>query len=493
MLIDAHAHVMPGSFPPAPAGCDAAAWPSMAAEGDARVLASGPMRFTARAAWFDAEQRLAASAASGVDAEVVSPFPPLLNYALPAPAGRDLARWVNEYIASLCAAAPGRIYGLGTVPMQDPGLAAAELSAVAGLGLAGVEIASNVGGVSLGDPRFREFFWEAERAGMAVFVHAMPVPSERLPGPAAATFGVGVEGSLAAAAIVTSGVAEKFASLRLAFSHAAGGFPLQLPRAQWFWGRTWNEEPPGERGPEAAPWAAPAGPAELARRFWYDSLVFDRRAIRYLVDMLGADRLLVGSDFPAMPREEPAGRTLRSMGLSEAELEDITWHNCFRFLGVASPCTAKLFSSGEQRCRGNRRDGALDLAWRGRAAAAAAAAHPARGLLVAADRAAALGGHRRFAGRVRRQRLGGPGRAEPADPQRAAGHVQGGPPHVRAAERAGGGDPGRRRAAHLLLRRGQPALGRDVVAGRVLHPRGPPGRPRRAAQAAALARVRAAV
>src|SRR6266536_2595045 len=235
MLIDAHAHVMPGSFPAAPAGCDPAAWPSMSpsAEGDARLLVSGPLQFTARAAWFDAEQRLAASAASGTDAEVVSPFPPLLNYSLPVMAGRELARWVNEYIASLCAAAPGRIYGLGTVPLHDPDLAAAELSAVAGLGLAGVEIASSVGGVSLGDQRFREFFREAERLGMALFVHAMPSPSDRLPGPATATFGVGVEGSLAAAALVTGGVAETFGSLRLAFSHAAGGFPLQLPRAQW--------------------------------------------------------------------------------------------------------------------------------------------------------------------------------------------------------------------------------------------------------------------
>jgi len=310
------------------------------------VLVSGPVRFTARQAWFDAEQRLAASAASGVDAEVVSPFPPLLNYRLPAASGMDLARWVNEYIAGLCAGAPGRIYGLGSVPLQDPGLAAGELGSLLDLGLAGVEIASNVAGASLGDSRFLEFFAEASRLGLAVFVHAMPVASERLPGPATATFGVGVEGSLAAAAIITGGVAEKYPALRLAFSHAAGGFPLQLPRAQWFWGRTWNEEPPGPaaRGPEAAPWAAAAGPAELARRFWYDSLVFDRRAIRYLIDMLGADRLLVGSDFPAMPREEPCGRTLRSMGVPDADLDDITWYNCFRFLGVPPP---KLFSLGE--------------------------------------------------------------------------------------------------------------------------------------------------
>lgn len=339
MLIDTHAHVIPGSFGPPPAGCDPAGWPSMeAAEAEgAKLLVNGPMRFPAQAVWFDAERRLEASAASGVDAELLSPFPALLNYRVPAATGRDLSRVINSYIAGLCAAFPGRFYGLGTVPLQDPDLAAAELTDVAKAGLAGVEIASNIAGVSLHDERFAGFFAEAERLGTAIFVHGMPAPSDRLPGPATATFGVGVEGSLAAAAIITGGVAEKHPGLRLAFSHGAGGFPLMLTRAQWFWGRTWNEETPPQHRPEAAPWAAPHGPAELARRFWYDSLVFDRRAIRYLIDMLGADRLLVGSDFPAMPREDPAGRTLRSMELPDSVLEDITWNNCFAFLGIGAP------------------------------------------------------------------------------------------------------------------------------------------------------------
>jgi aminocarboxymuconate-semialdehyde decarboxylase len=306
---------------------------------DSRLLTSGALRFTARTVWFDAEQRLAASAASGVDAEVVSPFPPLLNYALAAGAGRDLARWVSEYIASLCAAAAGRLYGLGTVPLQDPDLAAGELSAVADLGLAGVEIASNVNGAGLHEERFDGFWAEAERLGTAVFVHGMPVPSDRVPGPATATFGVGAEGALGAVSIVAGGVAEKYPGLKIAFSHAAGGFPLMLGRANWFWGRTWNGEPPppeAER-PEAAPWFAEHGPLELARRFYYDSLVMDHRAIRFLADLLGPDKLLVGSDFPAMPREDPIGKTLRSMGLSDGELSDILWHNCFRFLGVEPP------------------------------------------------------------------------------------------------------------------------------------------------------------
>lgn len=336
------------------------------------MLVSGALRFTARAVFFSAEQRLAAMDASGVDAEVVSPMPPVLNYAVPAQAGRDLCRWINEFIVSLCAVEPRRFFGLGTVPMQDPELAAAALAGVRELGLAGVEIASNVGGVSLGDPRFADFFAEASRLGMPLFVHAMPAASERLPRAAAATFGVGVEGALAAAALITSGIVEAYPSLRLAFSHGAGGFPLMLPRAQWFWGRTWNEEPP------AAAVAGPS-PTELARRFYYDTLVFDRRAIRYLLDMIGPDKLFVGSDFPAMDREEPAGRTLLSMGLPEAVLADITWHNCFRFLGIDPP---KLFSSREQhpfpRTRRSPRARAVDLARRRRTAAATAAADLAR-------------------------------------------------------------------------------------------------------------------
>lgn len=341
-IIDTHAHIFPGDFGPPPAGCDPASWPAVEPNPDdagGRLLVNGPMRFPAKAVWFDAEQRLEASAARGVDAELLSPFPALLNYRAPAEVGRDLCRVTNEYIAGLAAAYPARFIGLGTVPMQDPDLAAAELTEVAKAGLPGVEIASNINGVSLHDPRFDGFFAECERLGTALFIHGMPAPSDRVPGPAVATFGVGIEGALAATAIITGGVADKYPGLKIAFSHAAGGFPLMLTRAQWFWGRTWNEEPPlpEEQRPEARPWFATRGPIELARRFYYDSLVFDRRAIRYLVDMLGADRLLVGSDFPAMPREEPIAKTLRSMGLSDLELQDILWHNCFRFLGVEPP------------------------------------------------------------------------------------------------------------------------------------------------------------
>ncbi len=345
MLIDMHAHVIPGEFPGR--GCAPATdgWPTMTPAGPdgARLLEAGDLRFTARAAFFDAAHRLAAMDASGTDAEVVSPMPPLLNYRLPAGSGRDLARWINEFVARLCGAEPARLFGLGAVPLQDPDLAAAELSGLAGSGLSGVEIGSHVDGVSLGDERFAGFFAEAARLRVPIFVHALsPALGGRLSGSAIGTFGFATEIALAAASIITSPVPDECPALRLAFSHGAGGFPLMLTRAQYFWSGTWNEEPPAPAGAGSGPRAGPAArplcsPAEYARRFYYDSLVFDRRAIRYLIDMIGSDRLLVGSDFPAMPREEPAGKTMRSLGLADAVLDDITWNNCFRFLGIEPP------------------------------------------------------------------------------------------------------------------------------------------------------------
>jgi Amidohydrolase len=124
--------------------------------------------------------------------------------------------------------------------------------------------------------------------------------------------------------------------LRLAFTHGAGGMPLMLPRAHYFWAGTWNEEPPTPERAEA-PGRAGCSPIEYARRYWYDTCVFDRRALRYLIDILGPDRLLIGTDFPAMPREDPCGKTLLSVSLPGRVVQDITWYNCFRFLGKDPP------------------------------------------------------------------------------------------------------------------------------------------------------------
>jgi aminocarboxymuconate-semialdehyde decarboxylase len=337
MLIDMHAHVIPREFPASPED----GWPRLGPpEPDGtRLFEAGPVSYKAKAVWTEAERRLAAMDENGVDAEVVSPFPPLLNYTMPARSARDLCRHINESIAGLRQADPRRILGFGTVPLQDPDLAAEELAEIKAIGLQGIEIGSNIDGVSLGDERLLGFFSEAERLRIPIFVHALnPTFAERLPAAAFPTFGFATDIALAAASITTGGTSEKLPNLLMAFSHGAGGFPLMLTRAEFFWRGTWDERPPPD-GKPAGPThtALPRAPSEYARRFYYETLIFDRRAMRYLVDMIGPDRLLIGTDFPAVPREQPAGKTMRALDLPPADLENITWHNAFRFLGSSPP------------------------------------------------------------------------------------------------------------------------------------------------------------
>ena len=334
MLVDMHAHVIPGALEAV--GSEDHRGPRIGpCDGDAhaRLLENDRgMQFKAIDAFYSAERRIEELERSGVDAEVVSPMPPLLDYALSAASGLELSRRVNEFITSLCAADPSRLMGMGMVPMQAPGLATAELARVRDLGLVAVEIASNVVGRALHGEEYEEFWSEAERLEMPIFMHAMPADfGERLPQgliPIAA-FAVGADALMACAGIITSGLAERHPRLRLAFSHGAGGFPMMLPRATYFWGKTWNEEPSSD--------GVGLSPAELTRRFFYDGLVFDRRALRFLIDLVGHRQVLVGSDFPAMPREDPCARTLRSLDLPADVLEDITWNNTFRFLGIEAP------------------------------------------------------------------------------------------------------------------------------------------------------------
>jgi aminocarboxymuconate-semialdehyde decarboxylase len=334
-----HAHVIPGEFPPRGARAAGERWPAMepAEDGARRLKPSGLL---SQPVCWDVAERQRAMQANGVDAEVISPMPGLLGYAFSPQDGRDLCRHVNDTIASMISQDPRRFFGLGILPMQDPALAANELASVKNAGLCGVEVASNVNGVSLGDDRFVDFFKEAESQDLAIFVHGLaPTFGDRFPPSAGGGFGVAAEIGIGAVSLLASGIFEKCPTLRIALSHGAGGFPLMLTRAQFFWGRTWNEEQPADGK------AFETSPAAQARRFFYDSLVFDKRALRYLVDMLGTRQLLVGTDHPFMQREKPVGKTLRRLGLDAADVEDVTWNNAFRWLGIAAPALEQAWQT----------------------------------------------------------------------------------------------------------------------------------------------------
>lgn len=334
MLIDMHAHVIPPEIPALPKREDYPAPPHVEKEDEeTSALVGERSRFKAPSIWFNAERRLEAMTEKGVTNEVVSPMPSFLDFRAHAEDTLEMCRHVNEWVASLSETDPKAFMGFGLVPMQDLDLAAKELSAVKDAGLVGIEISSNINGVSPGDAQFFDFFREVERLGLSVFVHGLnPTMGDRMPRSAAASFALGIEQAAAVTSIATGGLAEACPNLRLAFSHGGGGFAPMLPRAHFFWGGGWNEAPPASQPVDKDGNPTPS-PYEQARHFYYDALLFDRRVFRFLIDLLGADRIMIGSDFPAMPREEPVGATLASLGLSQEDLDKIHWRNCYAFLG----------------------------------------------------------------------------------------------------------------------------------------------------------------
>lgn len=337
MLIDMHAHVIPEHFPEAGSRESAARWPRMDhfEPGQARVMIAGQNFRTVHAGNWDVDRRLADMDAHGVQAQAVSPMPELLSYWFSVDDGREFCRYTNEFIAAMCAAAPGRFFGLGAVPLQNPDVAAEELSTLRTLGLCGVEIGSNVLGSSLSEDRFWGFFQEAERLEMPIFVHALhPTVGDRLSSALMNPIGFPTDTGLTIAALIGSGLAAKCPDLRIAFSHGGGTFPFMLPRYVHNWSGVWNEDAPTSGQGAAGLERSPAG---YARQFYYDTLLFDARAIRYLLDIIGPSQLLIGTDYPYMGLEQPVGKTLMSMGLAPNTVEAISWHNCFRFLNVEAP------------------------------------------------------------------------------------------------------------------------------------------------------------
>ena len=149
----------------------------------------------------------------------------------------DFCRYANEAIVRMCEKAPGRFIGLGIVPLQDPDLAAKELARIQALGFPGIELGSNVDGKSLGMPEFQSFFQEAERLGVAIFVHALrPTMMDRFPTKNPFNpVGYPTDTCLTIASMIDGGTAEKCPNLRIAFSHGGGTFPFLLPRYNHQW------------------------------------------------------------------------------------------------------------------------------------------------------------------------------------------------------------------------------------------------------------------
>jgi aminocarboxymuconate-semialdehyde decarboxylase len=328
---DIHTHIVPASFPGYAGRHSNVRWPSMAPAHDCHhcnVMIAGKVFRTVSDHCWSVERRLEAMEAARVERQVLSPVPELLSYRMEPNDAQSMGRHVNDTIARMVADGGGSFVGLGMVPMQDPDRATAELERLMADGFKGVEVGTNVNGVPIGSERYKDFFATVERLGAAIFVHALhPAGTERLIGPpsmpALALFPC--ETSTAIVSLMTGGIVGRHPKLRNAFSHGGGAFGLVLPRVL----RGWNMSPALQN-------LTGGSPAELARRLYYDTLVYDADTLRFLIQCFGVTQLCVGTDHPFTIQETQPVAAVMRLGLSLADQTMLLSSNAKRFLGEAA-------------------------------------------------------------------------------------------------------------------------------------------------------------
>ena len=330
--IDIHTHILPRELPrwaqqfgasgfvelePRPNGC-------------LRMLKDGKAFRDVGPNCWDPAVRMQECDAHEVGMQVLSTIPVLFNYAAKPEHTNEVARFLNDHLAGVVAAEPTRFQGLGTLPMQAPELAIAELRrCMNDLGLRGVQIGSHVNAWNLSAPELFPIFEEADRLGAAIFVHPWDMMGEdRMPDYWLPWLvGMPAESSLAICSLIFGGVFERLPSLRVAIAHGGGSFAGTLGRIEHGF----------ECRPDLVAKHNPKSPREYLGRFWVDSLVHDPKMLGHIVDTFGPQRVALGSDYPFPLGEDVPGALVRASDFSAEVKEQLLFRSALEWLGLPHP------------------------------------------------------------------------------------------------------------------------------------------------------------
>jgi aminocarboxymuconate-semialdehyde decarboxylase len=294
--------------------------------GQAALAVNGPMVRERIPKLTDVGARLAAMDAQGVDVQLVSPSPSHYHYWADEETAEKVCRLANEATAAHCAQAPGRLRGLGLVPLQHPEQAVQALEHALDQGLLGAEISSHAPGRELSDPAYESFWSRAEETGAILFLHPFGCTlDERLDQWYLSNIvGQPAENAVALSHLIFSGVLDRHPELKLITAHGGGYLPTHIGRSDHAWSAR------SDAGAGCAPL-----PSSYLRRLYFDSLVHAPHVLRALISAAGADRVLLGSDFPFdMGTEDPVG-ALRAARLPDADFHAVRGGNATALLNLA--------------------------------------------------------------------------------------------------------------------------------------------------------------
>ncbi len=315
--VDMHAHLLVPEV-----------WPLIEkypqAESDIGAFLRSPMA----ARLTSVETRLAEMERQGIDIQVLSLHFQHQHDWADRELASAIAKLLNEKMAEQVAAHPDRFIGLGAVSLQHPDLAAEQLThAMRDLGLRGVMMTTLIGDEEISAERFDPFWNRAEELGAVVFVHpeGFSGADKRFAGAGQLgnTIGMPLDTSVALSHMIFSGFLDRHRRAKIVLSHGGGFLPSYIGRADNCYARS-----PGCRGIDKAP-------SEYLKDLYYDTLVYSPENLRYLIDEVGAQRLVLGTDYPfPIASQDPVGDALAVKGLSDDELEAILSGTALKLLDV---------------------------------------------------------------------------------------------------------------------------------------------------------------
>jgi aminocarboxymuconate-semialdehyde decarboxylase len=272
------------------------------------------------------DKRLADLDAMGLDMQVIKPPPPQCYYAVPLEIAVKAAQVVNDGIAEFVARKPDRLKGFGTVPMPDGNEAAKELErCVTKLGFKGVQVLTNVNGKELSDPAFMPFWKKAEELGVLVVIH----PNGFTHANRLTRFyfnnviGNPLETTIALHYLIFDGVLERHPNLKILAVHGGGYLASYSGRIDHAWGA--RSDSHGD---------LPNPPTSYLKKIYFDTVVFTPHQLQELIRLYGADKILMGTDYPFdMADYDPVGHVCGA-GLDAATVAAICGGNTKRLLGL---------------------------------------------------------------------------------------------------------------------------------------------------------------
>jgi aminocarboxymuconate-semialdehyde decarboxylase len=338
-VIDIHNHFFPSSWPDLAARFGTPNWPWIkhTEPGKADIMVGDRFFRHIYSACWDPAVRIAEMDRDGVDVQVMSATPVLFAYERPVDQALDCAKLFNDAALELCNQGKGRLKSLCQVPLQDVDAACKELSRCMRAGHLGVQIGNHVRSKNLDDPGIVTFLHHCADEGAAVLVHPWDMfGPERMPKYMMPwTVGMPAETQLSVVALILSGAFDRLPStLRICFAHGGGSFVFLLGRLE----NAWHHHPVA-RGDCQHP------PSHYLNCFYTDSAVFDQRALQFLVGTMGAEQVMLGSDYPFPLGEERVGSLIRQSNLLQSDKTKLLGGNAARFLGLK----AEVSASGDKK------------------------------------------------------------------------------------------------------------------------------------------------